>query len=69
MTGDTRKSFPEEETVKGITKRLVKNCTARVSPSGPVGKTLSSQCRGPSFHRWSRNEIPHVTTKGLLCCN
>ena len=38
MTGNTRKSFPEEETVKGITKRLVKNCTARDSPGGPVGE-------------------------------
>ena len=27
--------------------------------------TLCSQCRGPRFHPWSGNYIPHATTKGL----
>ena len=27
--------------------------------------TLCSQCRGPMFHPWSGNYIPHAKTKGL----
>ena len=32
-------------------------------PGGPVAKTLPSQCRGLGFDPWSRNQIPHATTK------
>ena len=39
--------------------------TFRDFPGDLVAKTLHSQCRGPGFHPWSGNEIPHVTTKGL----
>ena len=27
-------------------------------PSGPVGKTLLSQFRGPGFNPWSGNKVP-----------
>ena len=30
-----------------------------------VINTLLSQCRGPGFNTWSRNQIPHDTTKSL----
>jgi len=33
-------------------------------PGGPVAKTPRFQCRGPGFDPCSRNEIPHVRTKG-----
>ena len=32
-------------------------------PGGPVAKTLRSHCRGPRFHPWSGNEIPHTAAK------
>ena len=35
-------------------------------PGGPVAKTPCSPCRGPGFHPWSGNEIPHATTKRQL---
>ena len=38
-------------------------------PSGPVAKTLHSQCRGPGFNPWSENWIPHTTTKDPKCLN
>ena len=45
-------------------------------PTGPVAKTLNSQCKGPTFDPWSGNEIPytatkssHATTKEPICCN
>ena len=34
-------------------------------PGGPVAKTLCSQSRGPGFHPWSGNYIPHVELKIL----
>ena len=34
-------------------------------PSGPVAKSLRSQCRGPWFNPCSGNEIPHPATKSL----
>ena len=37
--------------------------SCRHFPGGPVVKTLSSQCRGPRFNRWSGNYIPHTTKK------
>ena len=30
---------------------------------GPVAKTLHSQCRGPRFNPWSRNQGPHAATE------
>ena len=30
---------------------------------GPVAKTPHFQCRGPRFHSWSGNQIPHTATK------
>ena len=32
-------------------------------PGGPVAKTALSQYRGPRFHPWSWNQIPHAVTK------
>ena len=32
-------------------------------PGGPVAKTPHSQFRGPRFHPWSGNYIPHATTQ------
>ena len=31
-------------------------------PGGPVAETPCSQCRGPEFHPWSGNQIPHAAT-------
>ena len=36
-------------------------------PGDTVAKTLGSQCRGPGFDPWSRNQIPHATAKNQ--CN
>ena len=33
-------------------------------PSGPVGKTLLSQFRGPGFNPWSGNKVPYDAIKG-----
>ena len=33
-------------------------------PSGPVGKTLLSQFRGPGFNPWSGNKVPDDAIKG-----
>ena len=35
--------------------------------TSPVAKTPSSQCIGPGFNPWSRNEIPRAATKDLAC--
>lgn len=32
---------------------------------GPGTTILCSQCRGPRFHPWSKNEIPHVAAKSV----
>ena len=32
-------------------------------PDGSVAKSPCSQCGGPKFNPWSRNQIPHATTK------
>ena len=32
-------------------------------PSGPVGKTLLSQFRGPGFNPWSGNKVPYDAIK------
>ena len=32
-------------------------------PAGPVGRTPSSQCKGPGFIPWLGNWIPHSATK------
>ena len=45
MKGGRRK---EEDTGKG--RRDRKERERRGFPSGPVAKTLSSQCRAPGFH-------------------
>ena len=37
-------------------------------PGGPVAKTLHCQTRGPRFHPWPGNEIPHITTNDPPCC-
>ena len=34
-----------------------------VFPCDPVAKSPHSQCRAPWFNAWSRNWIPHATTK------
>ena len=31
-------------------------------PGGPMAKTPGSQCRGPGFHPWAENCIPHDAT-------
>ena len=31
----------------------------------PVARIPHSQCRGPGFHPWWGNQIPHATTKSL----
>ena len=30
---------------------------------------LRSQCRGPRFHPWLGNQIPHATTRDHVCDN
>lgn len=32
-------------------------------PGAPVGKNLSSQCRGPRSDPWSGSQMPHASTK------
>ena len=32
--------------------------------TGPVAKTLHSQCRAPGFDPWTGNQIPHAANKG-----
>ena len=39
------------------------------SPGGPMAETLRSQCRGPGFHPWSGNLVPHCATKYPACRN
>jgi len=33
------------------------------SPGGPGAMTPGSQCRGPRFHPWTGNFIPHAATE------
>ena len=35
----------------------------------PVAETPSFQCRGPGFHPWSGNRIPHVTAEDAAYSN
>ena len=42
---------------------MYKKVTYRDFPSGPVVKTLCSQCREPGFNPWSTNWIPHAANK------
>ena len=37
--------------------------TGRDFPAGPGAKTPRSKGRGPGFHPWSGNQIPHIATK------
>ena len=50
------------ETDLGIRQIKVKNQVPGDFPSGPVAKTLCSQCRVPGFDPWSRNS-------DSTCCN
>ena len=43
---------------KGISVR-----SPRDFPSGPMAKTLHSQCWEPRFNPWSGNQIQHATLR------
>ena len=58
-------NYPLKDTHNGTTFSLQK----KDFPSGPVAKTLHSQCRGPGFDPWLGNWIPHTTMKDPKCLN
>ena len=52
--------------VRGGDLRAPRNTWIWDRPSGPVTKTLCSQCRGPSFHPWSgRSHMMQLSPKIL----
>ena len=46
-----------------LSSRVVQERREGGLPGGPVAKTSCSQCRGPGFNPWSKNLIPHASTK------
>ena len=68
----TKVPCPRREYFKGTsqepTLRSLPNISQHLQdfPGGPVAKTPCSQCRGLQSNPWSRNWIPHATTKKTL---